>query len=149
MLLQISCAPHAEEPAVADELARIESEVVQLVNDYRARQGLGRLRSDPAIAAIARRNSQAIAARRQPFSHVRFSERTAAVSRVMDWDRVAENIAFNNARSSMTALEAFHDWLTSSGHRRTIEGAFDHTGVGVALDSAGRYYFTQLFVERK
>ena len=43
-----------------------------------------------------------------------------------------------------TAVEA---WLESPGHRRTmLTPAFTTTGVGVARDDEGTFYFTQLYM---
>ena len=58
----------------------------------------------------------------------------------------AENIAANTAESSHAADMAVADWLTSPGHRRSMEGAYDFTGIGVAQGPTGAYFFTQLFV---
>jgi uncharacterized protein YkwD len=39
-------------------------------------------------------------------------------------------------------------WLASRGHRESIEGPYELTGVGVVSNAAGEIYFTQLFVAR-
>jgi len=58
----------------------------------------------------------------------------------------AENAAANTAGSPQQADMAIADWLTSPGRRRSMEGAYDLTGIGVAQGPTEAYFFTLLFV---
>ena len=48
----------------------------------------------------------------------------------------------------MTSKQVIDAWLKSPAHKANIEGAFDYTGAGVAKDSRGVVYYTQIFVKK-
>jgi uncharacterized protein YkwD len=60
------------------------------------------------------------------------------------WQRLGENVG------SAGSIEELHRALmASAGHRtRILDGGYTHVGVGVAQDSSGRYYASQVFVRR-
>ena len=124
----------------------LERQVHGLVNKHRAAQGLKPLTFNPEISAIARRHSQDMATGRAGVGHAGAPARQQAIARIVTMRGFAENIAANTARSSHAGDMAVADWLTSPGHRRSMEGAYDLTGIGVAQGPTGAYFFTQLFV---
>lgn len=63
------------------------------------------------------------------------------------WSRIAENLATMSGPASNVAAQTVRLWLDSEGHRRNmLEPAYTHTGVGVAIDSDGIWYVTQVYV---
>jgi uncharacterized protein YkwD len=62
---------------------------------------------------------------------------------------IAENVGINDYPPSKTVRSAVSGWLGSRGHRENIEGRYDLTGVGIARDARGAYYYTQILVKRK
>ncbi len=126
----------------------LEAETHDLVNAHRRAEGLPPLRHDPAIAAIARRHSEAMAAGRVPFGHDGAGERERRIARSIPLEAMAENVGENDAPRRRAARMTVSGWLGSAGHRRNIEGNFDATGIGVARDRRGAWYFTQIFVKR-
>ncbi|WP_394278719.1 CAP domain-containing protein [Microbacterium sp.] len=56
------------------------------------------------------------------------------------WRGAAENVAYGYSPSAVTA-----GWMDSPGHRANILGAYNRIGIGVACDSNGRAYYTQVF----
>ncbi len=124
----------------------LERQVHRLVNKHRASLGLKPLTFDPEISAIARRHSQDMATGQAGVGHAGAQGRQQAITKVMTMRGFAENIAANNGGSSHAGDMAIADWLTSPGHRRSMEGAYDLTGIGVAQGPTGAYFFTQLFV---
>lgn len=124
----------------------LERQVHQRVNAYRRERGLSPLSYDPRIASLAREHSRAMAAGVVSFGHSGFEERKEAASRIVDWRRIAENVGFNDYLRSATVDVAVDGWLDSARHRENIEGPFESTGIGVAKDGQGTYYYTQIFV---
>jgi len=127
--------------------AALEREVFEAVNRHRRARGLPVLALEPRISRVARAHSAAMAARSVPLGHAGFDQRLNALRRVMAFRRSAENVAFNQGHRS-PASEAVRGWLASRGHRENIEGRYDVTGVGVAINAAGDVYLTQIFVGR-
>lgn len=121
----------------------VELQVVALLNQARARMGLGRLAHDPRISAVARAHSRDMCARRY-FSH-------SSPEGSQPWHRLkragvsfraaAENIAVGYT----TAAEVHQGWLNSPGHRANRLGAkYTRMGVGLVM-CGGMPYWTELF----
>lgn len=154
-LILPATVPPGAAPAFAQTTGRqllsaeaLEAETRDLVNRHRRDAGLPPLRSDPAIAAIARRHSEAMAAGRVPFGHEAVEGRRRRIERTIPLEAMAENVGANDRPARSAARAAVSGWLGSAGHRENIEGDYDTTGVGVARDRRGAWYFTQIFVKR-
>jgi uncharacterized protein YkwD len=85
---------------------------------------------------------------RVTFSHDGFQQRVAAIARTIPYNRAAENVAYNQGYSD-PVRQAVQGWLKSTGHRQNIEGSFNLTGIGIAQNAKGEYYFTQVFIRRR
>lgn len=71
--------------------------------------------------------------------HPRPEDRLAAAG--YEWQAWAENLAFGRDPS-----DAVGSWMASPPHRANILNAtYTETGVGIAIDGAGRAYVVQLF----
>jgi uncharacterized protein YkwD len=125
--------------------ARLATEVLKLINDYRAHKGLGPLAMNETICQAAEKHSCNMAACKIPFGHDGFDERMAVVRRQV---KPANAWAENVAACSDDAQEAVDLWLHSSGHRKNIEGNYNLTGIGIARGRDGHYYFTQIFFNK-
>lgn len=123
----------------------MEFEVYDLVNGYRVANSLEPLNLDTTLTRVARVHSQNMAAGVSPIGHDGFAERSLAVREEMYLRAFGENIATNLGYSN-PARTAFTNWMQSAGHKENIEGRYTLTGVGIARDKEGTYYFTQLFV---
>ncbi|MDY6940555.1 MAG: CAP domain-containing protein [Cyanobacteriota bacterium] len=130
---------------VAGEIADIEESIHGKVNQYRQSQGLPTLTLDPQMSEIAREHSANMAAGTVEFSHDGFEDRAEKLGEFVSLRGVAENVAYNQGYSD-PATQAFEGWLESPGHLENIEGDYNLTGIGVAQNDRGEYYFTQLFV---
>ena len=129
----------AATPGSLAEIAR----VVELANDARADAGCDPLHSDPRLDAAALAHSEDMIAR-DYFSHT-------TPDGVSPWDRAkavdydvptGENIALGqpDADAVMAA------WMESEGHRANILNcASKAVGMGLAIDSSGTPYWTQMF----
>jgi uncharacterized protein YkwD len=127
--------------------AALERAAYDQVNGHRRARGLAPLALDPRISQEARLHSLAMADGRTPLGHDGFADRVDALSRVMTCRRSAENVASNKGYSD-PASEAVRGWLKSRAHRENIEGPYGLTGIGVARNTAGEVFFTQIFVGR-
>ena len=141
-----------------DSLSAVEQSIYQQINQYRqslkvqpeeapaaalSKLNLPPLKLDARITEQARQHSDAMA-NGTPLGHEGFEQRVKAIG--IPYSRVAENVAFNQGYSD-PATQAVQGWIDSSGHRHNIKGQFSWTGVGVS-QSEGKYYFTQIFLER-
>ncbi|MBW4691872.1 MAG: CAP domain-containing protein [Lyngbya sp. HA4199-MV5] len=126
----------------------LEQAVLTQINQYRASRKLPPLTLDSRISVQARAHSQAMASGRTPFSHNGFQQRVQAIARAIPYSSAAENVAYNQGYSD-PVRQAVQGWLQSTGHRQNIEGSFDLTGVGIAQNAKGEYYFTQIFIRRR
>ncbi|MEH1936022.1 MAG: CAP domain-containing protein [Nostoc sp.] len=123
--------------------AGLEESVFNQINNYRGSQGLAKLTRNSAIDNQARIHSQDMANGKVPFGHTGFSERIQAIG--ISYSAAGENVAFNQGYSN-PAKTAVQGWLNSPGHLANIRGNYNKTGIGVASNSAGGIYFTQIFL---
>lgn len=128
-----------------NDVALWENSVHQKINQYRQSLNLSPLKLDSNISQQARIHSENMARGRVPFSHKGFETRAERLKSALSYSRVAENVAYNQGFAN-PATEAVEGWIDSSGHRHNIEGDFDRTGIGVAINDKGEYYFTQIFL---
>jgi uncharacterized protein YkwD len=83
-----------------------------------------------------------------PFSHDGFKSRVKAIGATIPYRQAGENLAVIRGYPDVVAV-AVQGWLDSPGHRKTMEGNFNLTGVGVAKNRQGEYYFTQIFIRER
>jgi uncharacterized protein YkwD len=151
--LFLSGVPHSAAAGMPEHpnasVVTLESRTYRLVNDHRRAIGLPPLVHDARIAAVARRHSRNMAEGRVPAGHDGFETRRRAISKKIPLRGIAENVGVNDYPRTDTVRAAVSGWLESRGHRENIEGRYDLTGVGIARDARGAYYYTQIFVRRK
>ncbi|MBD2504168.1 CAP domain-containing protein [Anabaena azotica FACHB-119] len=121
----------------------VEASVFKQINKFRTSQSLPALTRNPAIDDQARIHSQNMAHGKVKFSHDGFAQRIAAIA--IPYQAAAENVATNSGYSD-PATQAVQGWLSSSGHLKNIRGNYNLTGVGVATNSKGEVYITQIFL---
>jgi uncharacterized protein (TIGR03000 family) len=127
-------------------LSQREQELLDLTNRERKKAGLEALQHNAKLAQAARSHSENMA-RQQKLDHVLDDkspdDRIRATGyRGFNW---GENIAFGMP----TPAGAIEVWMNSKGHRANIlsEG-FTELGIGIAVDSRGVPYYTQVFGRR-
>jgi len=126
------------------DLLQLEREVHQLINEHRVSQNLSTLSMNETITKEARNHSRAMAKKRIPFGHNGFDKRVKRIARTLPYTLAAENIAYNRGYPNC-AGNAVEGWLQSPQHRKNIAGNYRLTGIGIAKDPQGGYYFTQIF----
>ena len=120
------------------------NEVFRLTNAERAYAGLPPLAAREHLPEVAQVRANEII---QRFSHDRPDGRscfTAFEEQDVDYRYAGENLA----AGQRTPADAVRGWMNSPGHRENIlRSDFGHLGVGVAMDSNGRLYWSQNFTD--
>lgn len=124
----------------------LERTVFQKINQYRQQKGLAALSLNSTITGQSRKHSQNMA-NSGNLSHDGFDGRVQIIGKTIRWKGAAENVAYN-AGFSNPAAQAVNGWLKSPGHLQNIMGNYNLTGIGVAKNSQGEFYFTQIFIRR-
>ena len=119
-----------------------EKEIVRLVNEARAEQGLHPLNENPNLTLAAEIRAGEI---QQVYDHIRPDGSSCftifSQLGIQDASSIGENIAMYHK----TPQAVFNDWMNSAGHYENImDSTFRSIGVGVTKYK-GRYYWTQLF----
>ncbi|BAZ17101.1 allergen V5/Tpx-1 family protein [Calothrix sp. NIES-4071] len=124
----------------------LEQSIFEKINQYRTSKGLSRLARNTKIDDHARSHSQDMANGKTPFGHQDFSNRVKSIG--IAYSGAAENVAYNQGYKD-PATQAVQGWLKSRGHKKNIEGNYSQTGIGVAANSKGEIYFTEIFINSK
>ena len=124
----------------AENAIAVEQELLVVVNTHRLSLGQPELEFSAVAYEYANEHNNYMISIGS-INHDNFSSRASKISSLVSAEFVAENVAkdYNNAS------EAFHGWLNSSSHKKTMEGDFSHTAVSVKINTAGKFYFTQIF----
>jgi uncharacterized protein YkwD len=131
----VSFSPAANSSLVNDVLTQ--------TNDFRKSQGLSPLIMNPELNKIAQQHSEDMASGRVAFGHDGFGDRqTKASEDIQGMHAFAENVAYG----VNTAKEVVTLWENSPGHRRNMLGNYKYIGIGIAKDSKGQFYYTEIFV---
>lgn len=128
-------------------LKAIERQVIELVNQERAKNGLKPLKANWELSRVARYKSNDMRDRNY-FSHdspTYGSPFTMIKSFGIYYRSAGENIA----AGQKTAWEVMQSWLKSPGHRQNIMNA-GFTEIGVGYSQGGSYgtYWTQMFISK-
>ena len=117
------------------------SQVLKIVNEERAKEGLSALTISQSLVAPANKRAQEIS---QSFSHTR--PNGTAWSTVLDEYNVSVQAAGENLAYGYSTPEAvMNGWMNSPGHRANIMSPnFNHVGIGYYKVN-GTVYATQLF----
>jgi uncharacterized YkwD family protein/spore coat assembly protein SafA len=121
-----------------------EQEVINLVNQERAKEGLPALKYDWELARVAKYKSQDMKDQNY-FSHnspVYGSPFTMMQNFGINYKSAGENIA----RGQRSASQVVDAWMNSSGHRANIMSS-DFTHIGVGYVESGNYW-TQMFIKK-
>lgn len=120
---------------------KMESEILQYVNEDRVKHGLQVLEMNALENSLAADHSRDMANGKVRFGHDGFNSRAKTIQKALGSTMVGENVA----SGPMSAREVVDGWLHSAGHKKNIEGNFALTGIGYSINSKGNIYFTQIF----
>ncbi len=121
-----------------------ENEVIRLVNDIRAKNGLNPLSADWELSRVARYKSQDMKDNNY-FSHtspVYGSPFDMIKNFGISYRSAGENIA----KGQKTPQAVVNAWMNSAGHRANILNS-SYTKIGVGYVSEGNYW-TQMFIRQ-
>jgi len=131
-------------PGVDKAVLDFESEVIRLVNEARAENGLPALKTNWELSRVARYKSQDMKDKRY-FSHTSptyGSPFTMMKNFGITYRSAGENIA----KGQRTPAAVVQAWMNSQGHRANIlNKSFTEIGVGYVADGN---YWTQMFIGR-
>ena len=130
------------------ELQELRERIHLSINEYRAAHSLPPLSLNAEINHQAQIHSQNMARQVVRFSHQGFEGRIKALENRLVYRSAAENVAFNQGYQD-PAEAAIAGWIKSKTHQPNIVGNFDLTGIGVAKNQRGEYYFTQIFIKEQ
>lgn len=121
----------------------IELDVLDLVNAYRAQNGLSQLTSlDEGSRQAANHNVHMI--ENEEVCHDDFAIRYNALVEIEHAKAVSENVAFGYS----SAEAVVNAWINSDGHRENMLGDHTHFGISIKEGNDGRFYFTNIFVRK-
>ena len=150
-LLTLSCSTDAVEEETIEAIAAsyvpetkvIEIEIMELINDHRIALGLNTLDGMNQIKAEAFGHTDYMIEESQ-VSHDNFFVRKANLETTAGATRVGENVAYGY-RYAESVVNA---WLNSPGHKAVIEGDYSNFDISAEQDSAGRWYYTNIFIKK-
>lgn len=131
-------------PTVDANASNYEQEVVRLVNQIRAENGLGALTYDWELSRVARYKSQDMKDKNY-FSHT--SPTYGSPYQMMKSFGITYRTAGENIAKGYATPQAVVDaWMNSPGHRANILNA-TYTRIGVGYVASGNYW-TQMFISK-
>lgn len=131
-------------PALDSTAAGYEQEVIRLVNEIRAENGLNALTYDWELSRVARYKSQDMKDNRY-FSHTSPVYGTP-FEMIKNFGISYRSAGENIAKGYASAQSVVNGWMNSSGHRANILNA-NYTRIGVGYVADG-HYWTQMFIAK-
>lgn len=131
-------------PKISSTVQEYENEVIRLVNEKRAQNGLKALKADWELSRVARYKSQDMKDNNY-FSHtspVYGSPFDMIKNFGISYKSAGENIA----KGQKTPQAVVNAWMNSSGHRANILNS-SYTKIGVGYVAGGNYW-TQMFIRQ-
>ncbi len=141
--ISFSCAAPAS--AQEDEYAQMREEVLQYVNEYRAKKGLAPLVMNDTISEAALEHCKYMGNKTIRINHDGFEDRMHGLMKQL---KPANGGAENVANGQKDAREVVNMWIASPGHRENIEGNYHLSGIGIYRNKNGVLYFTHIFIKK-
>jgi len=144
-------------PAILPDIPTVETEIVQMTNDFRTKNKLGDVRPNKELSDAARAFA-AYLAKSGAFSHTADGREAGdrVTSAGYQWCQVGENLAMaldsRGFESRALAKKAVEGWINSPGHRKNMLAQHaTEIGVGVvrAPDKDPKFITVQLFARPK
>lgn len=126
-----------------DESAKLESDILELVNKYRQSKKLVALKTNDFVRAEAMNHTMRMATGAVPLSHQDFDDRFGRIGAKFSITDGAENVAYG----PNSAYKIVENWLSSEDHKENMEGDYNFTGIGVVATGTGAYYVTMIYIK--
>jgi uncharacterized protein YkwD len=126
------------------KLSKEEQAILDLTNAARAKEKLPPLKANPLLMEAARAHA-ANMAKQMKVEHVLDDKKSG--QRIADAGYKAATSSENIGQSPrLMVKDVFDQWMESKAHRgHILGGKFEETGIGLARDSEGAYYYCQVF----
>ncbi|WP_293164188.1 CAP domain-containing protein [Okeania sp. SIO2C9] len=134
--------------AISPDISGLEKSVFAQINQYRKSQNLPALQWNNTIAQQSRIHAQQMASGKTTFSHDGFQERVEVITQQIKLQSAAENLA-NNFGYNNPGEQAVEGWIGSPGHQKNMVGDYNLSGIGIAQNSEGTYFFNQIFIKTR
>lgn len=135
-----------EDNGQASSLSEFQKKVVELVNVERAKVGAKPLTANVELSKVATIKSQDMIDKNY-FDHnsPTYGSPSNMIKQFgINYSAVGENIAYGQR----TPEDVMNSWMNSEGHKRNILNPnFEEIGVGIAKNSNGTIYWTQMFIK--
>ena len=131
-------------PTLDSKVTGYEQEVIRLVNEIRAENGLKALTYDWELSRVARYKSQDMKDNGY-FSHTSPVYGTP-FQMIKNFGISYRSAGENIAKGYSTPQAVVNGWMNSSGHRANILNA-NYTHIGVGYVASGNYW-TQMFIRK-
>lgn len=138
--------PDVQAPETESDVHTFATEVLNLVNAERAKNGLAALKLDTGLSEVAKKHSEDMA-KNNYFSHTSLSG-LSPFDRIKNAGISYKTAGENIAAGQKTPKQVVSGWMNSEGHRKNILNAsFTKMGLGYATSNSGyKTYWTQLFI---
>lgn len=133
------------EQNTSTDFSSYQQQVLDLVNAERTKRGISALTLDSSLSSVATKKSQDMV-NKNYFDHT--SPTYGSPFDMMKQFGISYRTAGENiAKGQKTPQEVVIAWMNSEGHRKNILNPdFTNLGVGIAKDSNGTTYWTQMFI---
>ncbi|MBQ3115360.1 MAG: SafA/ExsA family spore coat assembly protein [Clostridia bacterium] len=131
-------------PKTNSTVINYENEVIRLVNEMRAKNGLNPLTADWELSRVARYKSQDMKDNNY-FSHTSPVYGTP-FNMIKNFGISYKSAGENIAKGQKTPQAVVNSWMNSSGHRANILNS-SYTKIGVGYVADGNYW-TQMFIRQ-
>lgn len=122
---------------------KLEKEILEYTNRLRQQKGLAPLKLVNVISAEAEDHSADMAKHRVGFGHSGFNKRFSILRKKIPGSfLMAENVAYGPG----SGREVVNMWKRSPQHRKNMLGDYKYIGIGIATNSSGVPYYTQIFI---
>ncbi len=145
----VSDTSKSDTESTPQSLNSMEQSAYEQINEHRVSKGLSPLVLDGWLTQHAREHSQAMAKGEVGFDKQGLQQRQDIMSQSGPYRKICSLIAMNQGHPfpARTAVQSLlSDRLDSS--LPNVEDEYELTGVGVAMNLKGEYYFTQIFLLR-
>jgi len=154
-----SCAPasspsssSSHRPVSSSSDGGLAGQIHDGVNAYRRTKGKGELQRHSGLDQLARQHCEYLLRNRGKFgihgklvSHDGFEGRTLVARHKYNMGAVGENVAAGTFRGSGAAAGVVDTWIHSKHHESNMRDGWTYSGVGIARDSDGMLFATQIF----
>lgn len=143
LLIVVSCSSSDDSNMLMYEEKSMDTEILELLNQYRSSKGLSVLLELDIIKTQTHAHTAYMISKAK-ISHDNFSDRNAYLQKNANAKGVSENVAsgYNTAQSVVNG------WLNSEGHRKNIEGNYTHFNVSSKQNASNKWYYTNIFIKQ-